>query len=233
MCDEWLANTVPNASVPHFLEKSQARRAASPASLTVASFYLCCWSGRGRHSTAGTAAAPVMAQPLAAGLCGVELPLPTSQVMRTFERFLTGDGHGGCWKSLSTASMKGYGRTFKILVVTEWEAGLWACVLALASPRQGLQPQHQTARKGRMSLRARLGSAEGPLQLHPNSTSVLLTFWPPSAFWLRPSVVRGLPRCLSGKEPTCRRHKRYRFHPWVGKILCRRKRQPTLVFLPE
>ena len=42
MCDEWLANTVPNVSVSHFLEKSQARRAESPASLTVASFYFCC-----------------------------------------------------------------------------------------------------------------------------------------------------------------------------------------------
>ena len=60
-----------------------------------------------------------MAWPLAAGLRGVELALPTSQVMRTFERFLTGDGHGGCWKSLSIASMKGYGRMFKIRVVNE------------------------------------------------------------------------------------------------------------------
>ena len=93
--------------------------------------------------------------------------------------------------------------------------------------------QHQTARKGRMSLRALLGSAEGPLQLHPNSTSVL-TFWPPPTFSLRPSVVWGLPRCLSGKEPTCqrRRHKRYRFHPWVGKIPWRRKRKSTPIFLP-
>jgi len=43
----------------------------------------------------------------------------------------------------------------------------------------------------------------------------------------------------SGKEPTCqcRRHKRYRFSPWVGKIPWRgipwrREWQPTPVFLP-
>ena len=38
----------------------------------------------------------------------------------------------------------------------------------------------------------------------------------------------------SGKEPTCqcRRRKRCRFSPWVGKVPCRRKWQPTPVFLP-
>ena len=30
----------------------------------------------------------------------------------------------------------------------------------------------------------------------------------------------------------CRRHRRLRLHPWVGKIPWRRKRQPTPVFLP-
>ena len=37
-----------------------------------------------------------------------------------------------------------------------------------------------------------------------------------------------------GKEPACqcRRHKRGGFEPWLGKITCRRKRQPTPVFLP-
>ena len=30
----------------------------------------------------------------------------------------------------------------------------------------------------------------------------------------------------------CRRHRRLRFHPWVGKIPVRRKWQPTLVSLP-
>ena len=37
-----------------------------------------------------------------------------------------------------------------------------------------------------------------------------------------------------GKEPACqcRRNKRCRFNPWMGKIPRRRKWQPTPVFLP-
>ena len=44
----------------------------------------------------------------------------------------------------------------------------------------------------------------------------------------------GLPRWLSGKEPTwqCRRHKRRDFDPWVRKMPWRREWQPTPVFLP-
>ena len=44
----------------------------------------------------------------------------------------------------------------------------------------------------------------------------------------------GLPGGASGKEPACqcRRHKRCRFDPWVGKIPWRRVCQPTAVFLP-
>ena len=40
---------------------------------------------------------------------------------------------------------------------------------------------------------------------------------------------------VSGKESPCqcRRCKTGGFDPWVGKILWRRKWQPTLVFLPE
>ena len=40
------------------------------------------------------------------------------------------------------------------------------------------------------------------------------------------------PGGASGKELTCqcRRHKRHRFDPWVGKIPWRRARQPTPVF---
>ena len=43
-----------------------------------------------------------------------------------------------------------------------------------------------------------------------------------------------LPRWLSGKESACecRRHKRCRLDPWVGKIPQRRKWQPTPEFLP-
>ena len=44
----------------------------------------------------------------------------------------------------------------------------------------------------------------------------------------------GFPGGTSGKELACqrRRLKRRSFDPWVGKIPCRRKWQPTLVFLP-
>ena len=42
-----------------------------------------------------------------------------------------------------------------------------------------------------------------------------------------------LPRWHSGKEPACqcRKGKRLRFHPWVGKVPWGRKWQPTQVFL--
>ena len=44
-----------------------------------------------------------------------------------------------------------------------------------------------------------------------------------------------LPRWLSDKEPACqcRRHKRLGFDPWVRKMPCRRKWQPTPVFWPR
>ena len=43
-----------------------------------------------------------------------------------------------------------------------------------------------------------------------------------------------LQRWLRRKESACqcRRYRRCRFDPWVGKIPCRRKRQPSPVFLP-
>jgi len=42
------------------------------------------------------------------------------------------------------------------------------------------------------------------------------------------------PGGASGKEPAlqCRRPKRHRFDPWVGKTPRRREWQPTPVFLP-
>ena len=48
------------------------------------------------------------------------------------------------------------------------------------------------------------------------------------------AAAAGLPRLGSGKESACqcRRHKRHRFSPWVGKIPWRRKWQSTPVFLP-
>ena len=47
--------------------------------------------------------------------------------------------------------------------------------------------------------------------------------------------TQGFPGGASGKEPACqcRRRKRHRFNPWVGKIPWRRKWQPTPVFLPR
>ena len=44
----------------------------------------------------------------------------------------------------------------------------------------------------------------------------------------------GIPSWLSGKESTCQcsRNRRHGFDPWVGKILWRRKWQPTPIFLP-
>ena len=44
----------------------------------------------------------------------------------------------------------------------------------------------------------------------------------------------GFPGGTSGKELTCqcRRHKRLRFDPWIGKIPWRKAWQPTPVFLP-
>ena len=48
----------------------------------------------------------------------------------------------------------------------------------------------------------------------------------------------GSPAGTVGEEAACqyrrhKRHKRYRFDPWVGEIPWSRKGQPTLVFLPE
>ena len=45
------------------------------------------------------------------------------------------------------------------------------------------------------------------------------------------STEAGLPRWFSGKESACQGG-RHRFNPWVGRILWRRKRIPTPVFLP-
>ena len=48
------------------------------------------------------------------------------------------------------------------------------------------------------------------------------------------TVGNSIPRWPSGKESAgqCRRHKRPRFDPWVGKIPWRKAWQPTPVFLP-
>ena len=48
-----------------------------------------------------------------------------------------------------------------------------------------------------------------------------------------PYVIEDFPGGASDKEPIsqCRKHKRCRFDPWVGKIPWRRAWQPTSVFL--
>ena len=52
--------------------------------------------------------------------------------------------------------------------------------------------------------------------------------------YIMPCCVVGLPRWGRGKKSTCqcRRCKRLRFNPWVGKIPWSGKWQPTPVFLP-
>ena len=58
----------------------------------------------------------------------------------------------------------------------------------------------------------------------------------PQFLFFRPQILSHLefPGGASGKEPTCqcRRHKRYRFHPWMRKTPWRRTWHPTPVFLP-
>ena len=58
--------------------------------------------------------------------------------------------------------------------------------------------------------------------------------WPVRTRGFQQWLQRGLPAGANGKELTCqcRRHKRFRFDPWVGKIPWRGKWQPTPVFLP-
>ena len=48
------------------------------------------------------------------------------------------------------------------------------------------------------------------------------------------TLKHGLPNWCKYKEPACqcRRHKRPRFSPWIGKIPWRRAWQSTVAFLP-
>ena len=61
-----------------------------------------------------------------------------------------------------------------------------------------------------------------------------LLLWSPEILLTYLYKTWDFPGGTSGKEPTCqcRRHKRYRFHPWVGKIPRRRAGQSTPVLLP-
>ena len=68
---------------------------------------------------------------------------------------------------------------------------------------------------------------------YPPSSSVVLRLKPSKALITLYLHVGGFPDGASGKEPTCqfRRHKRYEFYPWIGKIPWRRAWQPIPVFL--
>ena len=67
-----------------------------------------------------------------------------------------------------------------------------------------------------------------PLLLPPSGS------FPMSQLFTSDGQSTGVPGGTSGKELTCqcRRHKRHRFNPWVGKIPWRRAGQPTPEFLP-
>ena len=79
------------------------------------------------------------------------------------------------------------------------------------------------------------------LHLSPIPGKCLLPFHPvwPKVYLRKSSSLgirrsQGFPCGASGKKPSCqcRRCKRPSFRLWVGKIPCRRARQPTPVFLP-
>ena len=63
--------------------------------------------------------------------------------------------------------------------------------------------------------------------------SLASTFYGLSFCYSRPSGCEGFTGGSVIKESACqcRRHRRCRFDPWIGKILWRRKGQPTSVFL--
>ena len=63
----------------------------------------------------------------------------------------------------------------------------------------------------------------------------VLTTGLPILIYFTRGYYEGFLRSAGGKEPTCqcRRHKRCRLNPWVGKIPWRRRAwQPTPIFLP-
>ena len=73
-----------------------------------------------------------------------------------------------------------------------------------------------------------------PLEINLPFSHLIIPLLP--CLYLLTSVIlyTSFPGDTSGKEPACqcRRHKRYGFNPWVGKIPWRRAGQPTPVFLP-
>ena len=63
---------------------------------------------------------------------------------------------------------------------------------------------------------------------------IVFSWYSHMKFWTLYREWWGFPGGSGGKKSTCqcRRYRRLGFDPWVGKILWRRKWQPTLVFLP-
>ena len=93
----------------------------------------------------------------------------------------------------------------------------------------GQSQDHLHTKRG--NSHSELGKQEGPPL---TSTPGEETAWHSLFSRLDLSTLTGLPRQHSGKEPACqcRRRKRYRFDPWVGRIPWRREWQSTPVFLP-
>ena len=69
---------------------------------------------------------------------------------------------------------------------------------------------------------------------HPNLDSILKSRDITLLTKVRIVKAMGFPGGTSGKEPACqcKRRKRRRYNPWVGKIPWRRAWQPTPVYLP-
>ena len=99
--------------------------------------------------------------------------------------------------------------------MNEWTYKQWLPLYTCTGPKRSkhnilsLKKKSTKTKKSKFPVRPRLK----PIQLLQNWT--------------------GLPRWCHGKEPACqcRRHKRHRLNPWVGKIPWRRKRQPNPVLL--
>ena len=83
----------------------------------------------------------------------------------------------------------------------------------------GLQIQETASQ---VALRELLWGGKGGARLHRSSATKGSSLNIKRLLW-----IKGKPTCQ------CRRCKRLKFDPWVGKILWRRKWQPTPVFFPE
>ena len=89
--------------------------------------------------------------------------------------------------------------------------------------QEGVLPSREVERPKSLDLWTE-ESSEQYLKRHLLDVWVSYCYPPPESHF---------PDGTSGKEPACqcRRHKRQRFSPWIGKISWRREWQPTPVFL--